>query len=410
MRIGLISGEYPPMQGGVGDFTHELAEALVDLGHEVHVITRVECGDQGRNTKDRLPPAAPGLHVHPIVPHWGWRSYSRLIGLAHRLSLDVVNIQYQAVAYDMRPAINFFPLLAPRLSRRFHPKAVVTFHDLKVPYLFPKADPLRNWVVTLLARHADAAIVTNRADELDLATRRVHRVEHIPIGSNITPALSGDFERHAWRAGLGLTPRDFLLGFFGFFNARKGVETLLRALASLRQGESTKAEFGAIPAPRYHLLFIGGTVGSSDATNRAYAQRMSGLISDLGLSDRVHYTGYVPETEVSAAFAAVDLCVLPYVDGISFHHGTLMAALAHGQAIASTQSPIALPELVHGENVWLVPPEDAAALADAIATLAADPERRQRLARGAAALSAQFTWGHIAARTADLFQSVKREP
>jgi glycosyltransferase involved in cell wall biosynthesis len=151
-------------------------------------------------------------------------------------------------------------------------------------------------------------------------------------------------------------------------------------------------------------------VGSSDATNRAYADRMSGLIADLGLSDRVHYTGYVPETEVSAAFAALDLCVLPYADGISFHHGTLMAALAHGQAIVSTQSPIELPELVHGENVWLVPPRDAEAVAGAIATLAADPERRRRLARGAAELSAQFTWQHIAARTADIFQSVNREP
>jgi glycosyltransferase involved in cell wall biosynthesis len=402
------------MQGGVGDFTHELAKALLDLGLEVHVITRVECADEAQRTKDRLPPTAhqaqiAHLNVHPIVPHWGWRSSRRVIDLARRLSLDVLNVQYQAAAYDMRPAINFFPLLAPRLSRKPHPQIIVTFHDLKVPYLFPKAGPLRDWVVTLLARHADAAIVTNHADELELNARRVHRVERIPIGSNIAPTLPDDYDRHAWRARLGVTPGDFMLGFFGFFNARKGVETLIRTLAILRQGESTNAPSGTTPTPPYHLLFIGGTVGSSDPTNRAYADRMSSLIADLGLDDRVHYTGFVPETEVSAAFAAVDLCVLPYADGISFHHGTLMAALAHGQAIASTQSPILLPELLHGENVWLVPPGDAGALAGAIATLAADPERRQQLARGAAALSAQFTWEHIAARTADLFQSVKRE-
>jgi glycosyltransferase involved in cell wall biosynthesis len=415
MRIGLISGEYPPMQGGVGDFTHELAQALLDLGHEVHVITRVECGDEGQRTKDRLPPAAHRAHVarltvHPIVSHWGWRSYNRVIDLACRLSLDVLNIQYQAAAYDMQPAINFFPLLAPRLSRRYRAGSVVTFHDLKVPFLFPKAGPLRNWVVTLLARHADAAIVTNHADELGLNARRVHRVERIPIGSNIAPTLPDDYDRHTWRARLGATSGDFLLGFFGFFNARKGVETLIRTLGILRQGESTIAASGTTTSPPCHLLFIGGTVGSSDPTNRAYADRMSSLIADLGLSDRVHYTGYVPETEVSAAFAALDLCVLPYADGISFHHGTLMAALAHGQAIVSTRSPIELPELVHGENVWLVPPRDAEALAGAIATLAADPERRRRLARGAAELSAQFTWQHIAARTADIFQSVNREP
>ena len=41
MRIGLITGEYPPQQGGVGDFTRELARALIAAGHEAQVITSV---------------------------------------------------------------------------------------------------------------------------------------------------------------------------------------------------------------------------------------------------------------------------------------------------------------------------------------------------------------------------------
>jgi len=41
MRIVLITGEFPPMQGGMGDFTNELGKALAELGHEVHVITSV---------------------------------------------------------------------------------------------------------------------------------------------------------------------------------------------------------------------------------------------------------------------------------------------------------------------------------------------------------------------------------
>jgi len=387
MKIGLITGEYPPMQGGVGDFTQELAAALADLDHEVHVITRVGCGAEGQRADDK------GLAVHPVVSHWGWRSYSRVMGLARRLGLDVLNIQYQAAAYDLHPAINFLPLLASRLSLwRPRPAVVVTFHDLKVPYLFPKAGSLRDGVVTLLARHAGASIVTNRADELKLTPRDVGHVARIPIGSNIAPLLPDDYERDAWRARLGLSPDDLLLGFFGFFNERKGIKTLLRALATSPQ------------AP--HLLFIGGTVGSSDATNRAYADHITALIVSLGLKDRVHYTGYVPAAEVSSAFYSIDLCVLPYADGISFHHGTLMAALAHGQPIISTWPPQDLPELVHGENVWLIPPQDPDALTVAIAALTDDSERRHRLADGSAKLSAHFSWPHIAARTVELFQSL----
>jgi glycosyltransferase involved in cell wall biosynthesis len=382
------------MQGGVGAFTHELGVTLAQLGHEVHVITRT--GSEV-NTPLRAPGSAgPGLPdvsftVHPKAPSWGWRSVRQVLALAVHLNLDAVNIQYQAAAYDLHPAINFSSLLMPLST--LHP-TVVTFHDLNVPYLFPKAGPLRERVVSLLARRADAAIATNRADELDLVARRVSRVERIPIGSNITPTLPKDYDRQIWRARLGINAEVMLLGFFGFFNERKGVDVLLKALAALDS------------AP--HLLFIGGTVGSSDPTNRAYADRMMALVTQLELDDRVHFTGYVPATEVSAAFAAVDLCVLPYADGVSFHHGTLMAALAHGQAIVSTQPPIELPELTHGENVWLVQPEHPQALADAIVTLAADPEARQRLSQGAAQLSNQFSWSRIAERTAQLLAELKK--
>jgi glycosyltransferase involved in cell wall biosynthesis len=405
MRIGLVTGEFPPMQGGVGAYTHELATALGKLDHQVHVITRAGCAstiDQMRPTngvesatRGQEPTAR--ISVHPIVPHWNWRSMRRVMQLARRLDLEVLNIQYQAAAYDLHPAVNLYPSLSGLSSprRKRQPPITVTFHDLLVPYLFPKAGPLRDWIVTFFARRADAVIVTNRSDELTLSARGVAPLARIPIGSNIAPVLPDAYDRKAWRDELGVTPEIFLLGFFGFFNVRKGVETLLRALAEL-------------PA-NYHLLFIGGTVGSSDPTNRAYADRILGLMEALGLGDRVHFTGYVSETEVSAAFAALDLCVLPYADGISFHHGTLMAALAHGQPTLSTQPSIQLPELVHGENVWLVPPQDPAALVAAVNTLAADPALRAGLADGAAELSTQFGWERIATRTADLLEGVIRE-
>ena len=42
MKICIISGEFPPMQGGVGDYTHEMAHAYSQLGHQVTVITATE--------------------------------------------------------------------------------------------------------------------------------------------------------------------------------------------------------------------------------------------------------------------------------------------------------------------------------------------------------------------------------
>jgi polysaccharide biosynthesis protein PslF len=133
---------------------------------------------------------------------------------------------------------------------------------------------------------------------------------------------------------------------------------------------------------------------------------MQALIADLHLEDRVQWTGYVPAQEVSANFLAADLCVLPFRDGVSLLHGTLHAALAHGVPIVTTQPRVELPELTHGENVYLVPRQDPQALAMVIRRLARDPERRQTLAEGAQLLSEEFRWERIASETLALYKGM----
>jgi glycosyltransferase involved in cell wall biosynthesis len=124
----------------------------------------------------------------------------------------------------------------------------------------------------------------------------------------------------------------------------------------------------------------------------------------LGVEERVAWTGYVEAEEVSAAFLAADVCALPFRDGVSFLHGTFHAALVHGVPIVTTRPRLDLPELVHGENVWFVPPQDPEALAAAIGHLAGAPEQRRALGRGAAALADEFRWDRIAAGTIQLYR------
>jgi glycosyltransferase involved in cell wall biosynthesis len=393
-KIALVTGEFPPMQGGVGDFTRELARALAALNHDVHVLT-------SRQQKQVEPEEAEEPYtVHRLVSDWGWRCWRAIRRWVADHRPDVVNLQYQAAAYAMRPAIHLLPLWLRWLADR--PPAVVTYHDLKVPYLFPKAGFLRWQAVLALARWADAAVVTNEQDRLTLTRSSSLRasVTLIPIGSNIAVRPPAGYDRMAWRARYGLGAGDLLLAYFGFLNVSKGGETLIRALHKL-----TVDPMGEV---RPHLLMVGGQVGSSDSTNRAYLRRIEALIAQLGLDERVHWTGYTPPEKVSANLLAADVCVLPYRDGASFRRGSFMAALAHGCPIVSTFPQVSLPELCHGENVLLVPPDDPDALATGIARLAADPVLRQRLGEAAGGLARQFTWQHIAARTADLFARLWR--
>ena len=400
MRIGLITGEYPPDQGGVGDFTHELGKALAALGCEVHVITSAS-----RSTEHATPNT---VIVHRSVRGWGWDCWRDIIRLHDTLHFDILNVQYQAAAYGMRPAINLLPgrLRAKRGSR---PCTVVTFHDLKVPYLFPKAGRLRWWVNLALTRWSDAVIVTNAEDFSRLSPYSfIHSLSLIPIGSNISPQPPADYDREACRAHWGLKLDDLLLSYFGFLNESTGGETLIRALARLVQrGYDTRSTSNLqSPISNIQLMMVGGKVGSSDPTNVAYLKKIEGLIEELGLTDRVIWTGYTPQPEVSANLLASDICVLPYCDGASFRRGSFMAALAHGLPTVSTRPRVDMPELRHGENILLVPPDAPVALAEAIARLAADAELRRRLGEGAARLAQDFTWKKIAEKTEALYEEI----
>ena len=76
----------------------------------------------------------------------------------------------------------------------------MTFHDLRVPYLFPKAGKLRDWITRFFARSCTAVIATNDEDYARLATWGLKLVTTIPIGSNISTTAPADFDRTAWRA------------------------------------------------------------------------------------------------------------------------------------------------------------------------------------------------------------------
>ncbi len=135
----------------------------------------------------------------------------------------------------------------------------VTFHDLRVPYLFPKAGPVREWVTRMPARSSDAVIATNDEDYAKLSTFNLKLLTLIPIGSNIPTTPPPNHQRSAWRVQLGVAENETLLCYFGFLNESKGGETLVRALA---QTANVK------------LLIIAEQVGASDQTNAAYVAKV----------------------------------------------------------------------------------------------------------------------------------------
>jgi glycosyltransferase involved in cell wall biosynthesis len=402
-RVLLITGEYPPTVGGVGDYTATLAAHLRKAGADAIVLTGTGAAIPGETG------------VRRAVPTWGVRSWPAIARAIREERPDLVHIQYQAGAFGGRGAINLLPWWLARAQRSPSPPVVVTFHDLLAPYLFPKAGPLRQRAIQLLARTCTATIVTNgddwarlRADPALGGHKGAGLLRLIPIGSNILPLpeAARATARATARAALGLTPGTALIAYFGLVSASKGLATLLDALV--------KAD--AARLADFHLLLIGGEASATDGATFVEEVGLQGALQAWGLAGRATVTGVLGADAVAAHLAAADFVVLPYRDGASWRRGSLLAALAAGAPVITTTPQPGydagglLPSLRDGEDVLLVPPADADALAGAIVRLGGDASLRARLAAGARSVAAAFDWEAIARAHLALYADLACRP
>lgn len=384
-RVLLVSAEYPPQPGGVGDYTALLATHLTDIGVTVIVLT----SGSGTVRSDGA------VRVHAAVERWGWQIGPIVREMAREVGAEIVHLQYQTGMYGMHPAINALP--APRTVRRFaHASFVTTLHDVRHPYLFPKAGPVRAQATRLLARASDAVIATNGADNTMLA-RWNARTHLVPIGSNIPAAVHID--RAAVRARYGIEQSSALLTTFGLLNHSKGIDTVIEALALLRAG-GTNA----------HLLLVGAGAGTNDPTNVETERQLAARCNERGVTPFVSRTGELPAADVAAVLVASDVCLQPYRDGASPRRGSLLAALTQGIPIVTT-APAAgvysgLPAPRDGETMRFVPPDDPAALAAATRQILADDFLAARLRAGAREYAAHFTWPAIARQHLALYDTL----
>jgi glycosyltransferase involved in cell wall biosynthesis len=171
------------------------------------------------------------------------------------------------------------------------------------------------------------------------------------------------------------------LAYAGQLYSHKGVDLLLHAL---------------VDVPRARLLIIGGL---PDDPQR---ERLENLSSELGVAERVLFSGPQPYEKVPALLAEADIALLPLADGVVARCFTsplkLFDYLAAGLPIVAVDFPTIREVLRDGENGLLVPPNDPSAFAAAINRLIDDPDLARRLGRQARQDASGYTWDRRAER------------
>lgn len=366
MRVALQADQlWSAHPGGIGTYVRELAGALaaaedadLSLFH-----CRFATGGPDAAWLARFPAVEVPGPIRTLYPQWNLFGRPKL--------------PPSFAAFDVVHAAS--PAGVPPVRGRG--SLVVTVHDL-AHHRFPDRYPTR-WRllygagVRAAVRRADAILAPSRATAEDLerlAGADPRKVAVTPLAAAL-PEGTGPVG--ARLSGLGV-PRPYVL-FVGTLEPRKDVVGLVRAYRQV-----------APDVP--HALVLAGPDGwGTEELERELERAGAG---------RIVRTGRVDDDDLDALYRGADAFAYPSVyEGFGL---PVLEAMAREVPVITTDTP-ALAEIA-GDAALLVPPEDVAALADALARILSDVATAGELRARGSARAAGYTWEATARATLDAYR------
>jgi glycosyltransferase involved in cell wall biosynthesis len=217
------------------------------------------------------------------------------------------------------------------------------------------------------------------------------RIEIVPCGTDIERL--GSLERLAARQELDLPAEAKVVLYVGRFDQRKGIETLVRAIAqSTHHGNSD-----------LRLMIAGGyRLGESDGLE---FERIKGLVTELGIEDIVTFPGRLTESDLPIYYAAANVCVVPS-HYEPFGLVAIEAMACRTPVVASKVGGLqftVIPEITG----LLVPPQNDTAFAQAIDRILGDTAWGEELGNMARQrVEIALSWDSVASRLSALYNNL----
>jgi glycosyltransferase involved in cell wall biosynthesis len=245
------------------------------------------------------------------------------------------------------------------LTRR---NLVVHLHDLLTEEHF---SPMNLKLLQFFARRAGLVIANSKATaETFIATGGKPSVVEV-VYNGFEPshfARPANFSQAALRTELGL-PSGLMFGIFGRLTRWKGQHVALEALRSL---------------PGVHLAVVGEALFTED--DRAYRDELHRVATEPGLQGRVHFLGF--QSDVTSLLQAMDVVAHCSVAAEPFGR-VIVEAMMAGTPVVATRGGGVDEIITDGQDGFLVPPADPAALALAVGRIMQNSELASKLASAA---------------------------
>jgi glycosyltransferase involved in cell wall biosynthesis len=366
VKLHIITAALPPKLDGIGDHTALLAAQLARQA-DVTILS----GQESETT-----PIA-GVRIVPAFSAVASDGVRALLAHVRTDRPDWLLLQYNPFSYGKYGFNPYLPLVMRAIRRQLpDTRIAVMFHEAYTPLISLKFAVMTTWQrgqVYMLGRAAHRLYFS-----MEAWARQIGRwfpgkpAFLLPVGSNI-PRL--DIGVQEARARLGIGPQQVVLGLFGTAHPSRMLPLMRQTgEAVLREGHDAV------------LLYIGP---DHDALKSA--------VGDLPLRS----DGALAADEVSRRFAAMDVYLAAFVDGISTRRGSMMTGLQHGIPTVGTTGINTDSVLSAQEGkAYLLAHVDAPDLfvAHTLRLLREPNLRRQIGAEGQCLYDREFDWKPIAAR------------
>jgi len=358
----------------------EMIAALRAQGHEVCIVAPAtgDAGQMGAKVGwvHRLRSALPKVVYELLELAYSLVAYRRLAQAAKEFQPDVLYERY-----------NLFLLAGAMLKRRL---GIPLLLEVNAPLVFERSQHsgglalpgLARWAEGLAWRSADYVLPVTQvlAGHVKAYGIPDARIAVIPNGINRAHFAVSPAPTFA-KAQRGLADK-LVLGFTGFVREWHGVDRVIRWMA-------TSAAPGNV-----QLTIVGDGPVRAD---------LEALAQQLGLQERVTFTGVIHRNQVPDWVAAFDIAlqpaVVPYASPLK-----LMEYLVLGKAIIAPRTPNLLEVLNDNENALMFDADTPTGFEDALSQLCADVTLREKLGAGAYATieKLDLTWDGNARRVVDL--------
>jgi len=322
------------------------------------------------------------LRGRVIFPGYNNRAFfvSGLAGAIRATRPDILDLYEEAFSLFFLQAAVLGRLLAPGARIAFHASDSLSWGN-RYPYR-------PSWLYATIQRYAHrvatAAFTINEVAGEILRSkgfrRPIVRAFHGVDESEFRPLDASELRS---RLGLGGP----IVGYVGRLIRKKGVNVLVEAAARMD--------------PRPSLLIV----GDGEERDALVAQAR-----ELGIEETTRFLPAVPHEEVPLYLSAMDVMVLPSIRSRDFNEPfgrVLVEAMACGVPVVGTTCGSM--GLVLGDAGLLVPDGDAAAIAEAVASLVEDPGRRAELSRlGRERVIERYTWRRFAEIIREGYETILR--